>query len=166
MMNKEDFKAVLGHFPAGVTIVTIKAGDAVHGCTVSAFSSISLEPSLIMVAINQDSRSANLLNQPNATFAVNILVSDQANISDQFAWVKTDNKFELGEWTTAVTQAPILQNALGWLDCTIHSTHDAGTHTLYIGQVEACRLVQPNQAPLIYWNRGYRELALKSVGVV
>lgn len=165
MNNKDDFKAVLGHFPAGVTVVTIKNGTAVHGCTVSAFSSISVEPPLIMVAINQQSRSAAMLNQPSATFAVNILAHTQTDISNQFAWVKTDNKFELGEWTTAVTSTPILEDALGWLDCTIHSTHNAGTHTLYIGHVEACSLVRPNEAPLVYWNRDYRNLMLQEMVV-
>ncbi len=162
-LNIDSLKSVLGHFPAGVTIVTIKSGDDIHGCTVSAFSSISVDPALIMISINNDSRSGNLLSQPNATFGVNILAGDQANISNQFAWVKTDNKFELGDWSAAVTGAPILENALGWLDCSIHSTHQAGTHTLFIGKVEACNLVRPNEAPLVYWNRDYRDLALEEM---
>ena len=159
-INQDQCKSILGHFPAGVTVVTIAADEVVHGCTVSAFSSISVEPPLIMVAINRESRSGQLLHQPGATFAVNILANEQTDISNQFAWVKTDNKFELGEWGTAVTKAPILTNALAWLDCTIHSTHDAGTHTLFIGKVEACQLVRPDQAPLVYWNRDYRALQL------
>lgn len=161
-IQNDQFKSVLGHFPAGVTVVTVAAGEAIHGCTVSAFSSISVEPPLIMVALNQNSRSGQLLAQPGASFAVNILAHDQTAISNQFAWVKTDNKFELGEWHTAVTNAPILANALAWLDCTIHSTHVAGTHALYIGHVEACSLVRPDQPPLVYWNRDYRELVLEA----
>ncbi|MEM7332623.1 MAG: flavin reductase family protein [Chloroflexota bacterium] len=158
--NIDAFKSVMGHFPAGVTVVTIKAGEEIHGCTVSAFTSISADPALIMISINNDSRSGQLLQQEGAKFGVNILAADQADISNQFAWVKTDNKFELGKWTTAVTDAPILENALAWLDCTIHSTHLAGTHTLYIGKVEACQLVRPDEAPLVYWNRKYRDLVL------
>lgn len=161
-IKTDQFKSVLGHFPAGVTVVTIAAEGDVHGCTVSAFSSISVEPPLIMVAINRHSRSGQLLARPGATFAVNMLAHDQTAISNQFAWVKTENKFELGEWRTAVTQAPILTNALAWLDCTVHSTHNAGTHTLFIGHVEACDLVRPDHAPLVYWNRNYRQLRLEA----
>lgn len=164
-MNSDHFKSVLGHFPAGVTVVTIAANGQTHGCTVSAFSSISVEPPLIMVALNHGSRSCQLLEQPDASFAVNILAEDQMAISNQFAWVKTDNKFELGSWTTAVTGAPILKNGLAWLDCTIQSTHRAGSHILFIGSVAACHLVRPNHAPLVYWNRDYRYLTMQEAAV-
>lgn len=157
-ISSEEFRDVLRHFPAGVTIVTIKAGQKQHGLTVSAFVSISPDPPLIAVAIDHRHSAYPLLEQAGAVFAVSILHEDQQELSNRFAWVKDEDRFKLGEWVTAETGAPVLANALAWLDCTIHSRQSAGTHTIYIGQVEASSVPRPNGAPLIYWNRGYRKL--------
>ena len=163
--TSNDFRDVLRHFPSGVTIVTIQSGDEVHGLTVSAFASISPTPPLIMVAIDHKHHAEELLQAPGATFAVNILAADQQELSNRFAWVKDEDRFLMGDWTTAVTGAPILANALGWLDCTIFAHYEAGTHTIYVGQVVASDVPRAEEAPLIYWNRGYRELVLDEVAV-
>lgn len=153
-----EFRDVLRHFPSGVTIVTIKVADEVHGLTVSAFASISPTPPLIMVAIDHKHHAHDLLEQEGAVFAVNILGSDQEALSNRFAWTKED-RFGAGRWETAATGAPVLADALAWLECRIHSRHDAGTHTIYVGQVVGCAVNRPDEAPLVYWNRGYRRLA-------
>jgi flavin reductase (DIM6/NTAB) family NADH-FMN oxidoreductase RutF len=157
-INQDDFRNTMRHFPAGVTIVTAKAGDQIHGMTVSAFVSISPTPPLISVIIDHRGRGHDILEQSNAVFAVNILKEDQEELSNRFAWTKED-RFAMGNWTTAVTGAPVLEDALAWLDCTIYSRHTAGTHTIYIGEVQACHVLEPEQKPLIYWNRGYRSIA-------
>lgn len=161
-VSSEDFREVLRHFPAGVTIVTIKTPqhDQPHGLTVSAFASISPTPPLIMVAIDHRGMGHDMLEVEGAVFAVNILGSDQADLSNRFAWTKDEDRFQIGDWTTAVTGAPILTNALAWLDCTIHNRIVAGTHTIYIGEVQASGVPRPDESPLVYWNRGYRKLAL------
>ena len=64
------------------------------------------------------------------------------------------------DWTTAETGAPILADALAWLDCRIHSRAAAGTHTIYVGEVQAASAPRPDEPPLVYWNRGYRALKL------
>lgn len=165
-VTSEQFRDALRHFPAGVTIVTIKApGYATpHGLTVSAFVSISPEPPLIMVAIDHRGIGCPMLDVEGAVFAVNILPQDKMELSNRFAWVKDEDRFTVGDWGTAVTGAPILQDALAWLDCTIYARHPAGTHTLYLGQVQASATPRANEAPLIYWNRGYRRLALENPG--
>ncbi len=157
-INQDDFRNAMRHFPAGVTIVTAKAGNDVHGMTASAFVSISPTPPLISVVIDHRGRGHAILEQSNAVFAVNILREDQEELSNRFAWVKED-RFAAGNWTTAVTGAPVLQDALAWLDCTIYSRHTAGTHTIYIGEVQACHVAEPEQKPLVYWNRSYRSIA-------
>ena len=157
----EDYREALRHFPAGVTIVTLKAGDQIHGLTVSAFASVSPEPPLIMVIIDQRHSAYELLESEGAVFAVNILHEDQMDLSNRFAWLKDEDRFDAGDWETAVTGAPILKSALAWLDCTIYATYPAGTHTIYIGEVQASGVPRPDQPPLIYWNRGYRHLQLK-----
>ncbi len=159
-ITPEDFRDALSHFPSGVTIVTVKAGDLVHGLTVSAFASISPEPPLIAVIIDQGHRAYPVLEAPGAVFAVNILRQNQQDLSDRFAWVKDEDRFLCGDWTTAATGAPVLEDAAAWLDCTIHSRSPAGTHVIYLGEVQASRVPRPDEPPLVYWNRGYRRLEL------
>ncbi len=156
----EAFRDALRHFAAGVTIVTVKSGPQVHGLTVSAFASVSPEPPLVSVMIDNRHTAYALLQEEGASFAVNILGQDQVELSNRFAWLKNEDRFLTGEWTTAATGAPILADALAWLDCTVYTRCPAGTHTIYVGEVQASGVPRPGQAPLVYWNRGYRKLHL------
>ena len=160
VISSEDFRKALRHFPAGVTIVTIRAGDKTHGLTVSAFASVSAEPALISITIENRHKAYPMLQEPEAVFAVNILGEEQSELSNRFAWVKDEDRFALGNWSTAETGAPVLVDALAWLDCRIHARYPAGTHTIYVGEVVASDVPQEEAAPLIYWNRGYRKLRL------
>ena len=162
-ISSEQFRDALRHFPAGVTIVTIKTpeSDEPHGLTVSAFASLSPEPPLIMIAIDHQHSAYRMLEKEGAVFAVSILAQDQAELSNRFAWVRDEDRFDVGEWKTAVTGAPLLKDALAWLDCTIYGRYVAGTHTIYIGEVQASGVPRPGEPPLIYWNRGYRWLKLR-----
>ncbi|HSM56113.1 MAG TPA: flavin reductase family protein [Candidatus Sulfomarinibacteraceae bacterium] len=162
-ISSEEFRNALRHFPAGVTIVTIKSGETIHGLTVSAFASVSPEPPLIMVAIDHRHSAYELLEEEGAVFAVNILHQDQVELSNRFAWLKDEDRFDKGDWRTAATGAPVLADALAWLDCTIDSRHVAGTHSIYIGEVQASATPRAEEAPLIYWNRGYRNLLRREV---
>lgn len=159
-ISSEEFRDALRHFPSGVTIVTIKSGEQIHGLTVSAFASVSPDPPLIAIIIDHRHRAHALLEQEGTAFAVNILRQEQIHLSDRFAWVKDEHRFLEGSWTTAVTGAPVLADASAWLDCTIQSRHAAGTHTVYIGEVQASHVPTPDEPPLVYWNRGYRQLKL------
>ncbi len=160
-VTSESFRDVLRHFPSGVTIVTVKAGEEVHGLTVSAFASVSPEPPLVTVMIDHRHQAYKMIETEGATFAVNILHQDQAELSNRFAWVKDEDRFLAGTWTTAATGAPVLEEALAWLDCTIYGKVAAGSHTVYIGEVQAAGTPRPDAPPLVYWNRGYRRLHLK-----
>src|SRR5262245_56559878 len=135
-ISSEQFRQALAHFPAGVTIVTVRSGDRVHGLTVSAFNSVSTEPPLVAVIIDQRHRAAEMFNAEDATFAVNILSEDQSELSNRFAWVKDEDRFAEGNWGMAVTGAPVLLDALSWLDCTIAARHPSGTHIVYLGLVQ------------------------------
>lgn len=156
-INTEDFRNAMRHFPAGVTIVTAKSGEDVHGLTVSAFVSVSAEPPLISVIIDNKGQGHELLQRSDAVFAVNILREGQDELSNRFAW--KEDRFAVGTWETAVTGAPVLKEALVWLDCTIYSRHSAGTHTIYIGEIQASSVNEDGGKPLVYWNRGYRTLS-------
>lgn len=159
-ITPEAFRDVLRHFPSGVTIVTIHApGVPPHGLTVSAFASVTPNPPLILVSIDHRATGYELLEREGATFAVNILAADQVELSNRFAWVKDEDRFAGGNWTTAVTGAPVLADALAWADCTIHSRVEVGSHTIYIGEIQASAVPRADESPLIYWNRNYRQLA-------
>lgn len=157
----EAYRAALRHFPAGVTIVTIRAGEEVHGLTVSAFASVSPEPPLVAVIIDHRHKATPLLERPEASFAVNVLAEDQVELSNRFAWVKDEDRFEAGDWGVAATGAPILRDALAWLDCRVHSRQEAGTHSIYVGEVQASATPREGDPPLVYWNQGYRKLRLE-----
>lgn len=157
-VSSEDYRDALRHFPSGVTIVTIKAGEEIHGLTVSAFASVSPDPPLIGVMIDHRHHAYPLLEEESAVFAVNILREEQIELSNRFAWVKDEDRFAEGDWRTAVTGAPVLADALAWLDCSIHGRRRAGTHTIYLGEVQASSVPNPDAPPLVYWNRGYRKI--------
>lgn len=154
----EQFRDALRLFPAGVTVVTLRVGERVHGLTVSAFASVSPEPPLVAIMIDHQHGAHEMLETEGAVFAVNVLGEDQAELSERFAWAPDAERFRIGDWSPAVTGAPVLADALAWLDCTIHSRHVAGTHTLYIGRVVASSTPRAASRPLVYWNRGYRTL--------
>ncbi|RMH15379.1 MAG: flavin reductase [Acidobacteria bacterium] len=158
-ISSQAYRDALSRFPAGVCIVTARAGDKRHGMTVSAFVSVSASPPLVAVVIDQAHAINPLLRGERACFAVNVLAHDQRRLADRFAFVKDEDRFLEGRWSRAVTGAPILSDALAWLDCEVHSAQPAGSHTIYVGAVRASRLVRPQDAPLVYWKRGYRRLA-------
>jgi flavin reductase (DIM6/NTAB) family NADH-FMN oxidoreductase RutF len=157
-ITPDAFRDALRHFPAGVTIVTIRSGSEVHGLTVSAFASVSPEPPLIMICIDHRHYAHELLKREGAAFAVNILREDQQELSNRFAFVKDEDRFVAGHWTTAATGAPVLADALAWLDCTVSCHQQAGTHTIYVGEVQASATPYADAYPLVYWNRAYRGL--------
>jgi len=157
-ITSEQYRSALRNFPAGVTIVTLKSGDVVHGLTVSAFASVSPEPPLVAVVIDRRHKASEWLERPGTVFAVNILAEDQMELSNRFAWVKDEDRFDEGDWVEAATGAPVLADALAWLDCRIHSQLPAGDHTIYVGEVVASGTPRDGEDPLIYWNRGYRRL--------
>jgi flavin reductase (DIM6/NTAB) family NADH-FMN oxidoreductase RutF len=159
-VTSEQFRDALRLFPAGVSVVTIRAGRDLHGLTVSSFASVSPEPPLVAVVIDHRHKAHELLQRPGgASFAVNILADDQVELSNRFAWMKDEDRFEEGLWTDGPTGAPILPTALAWLACTLVSHQEAGTHTVYVGEVQATSTANAGERkPLLYWNRGYRHL--------
>lgn len=157
MVASDELRAALRFFGTGVTIVTVCADGRTHGMTVSAFTPLSLSPPLIAVVIHQSGTFHSLLKNP-AGIAVNILAEEQAALSERFAYGSEEDRVLRGDWTTAVTGAPVLPSALAWLDCRLVGRHTAGTHTIFLAAVEASRVNRPDDKPLIYWNRDYRQL--------
>ncbi len=141
-----------------VTVVTMRADDQIHGLTATAFTSVSMNPPLVLVCIQNDSRSEALL-QKGRCFAVNFLTEDQALLSERFAGrIPVIDRFEGIVHRVAVTGAPILEDAFAYLDCTVAGTYWGGDHTIYLGLVEDAGILREG-SPLLYFQGRYQRLA-------
>jgi flavin reductase (DIM6/NTAB) family NADH-FMN oxidoreductase RutF len=155
-VDQDVFKEALRGWASGVTVVTSRSGDKVHGMTVSAFSSVSADPPLVLVCANRSSKTHELIEE-GGVFAVNILASHQAEVSSVFASSKyEDSRLERVDWVEGSTGAPLISEALASLECTVISSHREGSHTIYVGRVES--VVIREVEPLLYHNGGYRSL--------
>lgn len=155
MINNNEFRAALGHFASGVTVVTTKdANEHLHGLTVSAFSSLSLNPPLVLICIQKTTGSHHAFEESKA-FVVNILKEDQQNISNHFATHLSD-KFNEIEFHSGIEDIPVLENCLANLECRLENSIDGGDHTIFVGKVEKINLNEGS--PLIYWHSKYRKV--------
>lgn len=156
-VSNDEFRAALGRFASGVTVVTTRdKNDGLHGITVSAFCSVSLNPPLILVCIDNRSSSLEHLAE-GCHFAVNILSEEQQHLSQKFA-SKDPNRFagiSLKESQTA--RLPLLDQAIAHLECRAVYNYPAGDHTIIVGEVEAMAVTDDN--PLLYCRGGYQKLA-------
>ncbi len=150
------FRDVLGRFASGITVVTaIRDGEPV-GLTCQSFSSVSLEPPLVLFAVAGTSRSWPAIRAAGR-FCVNLLAADQAWVSNAMASRGAD-KFADVDWTPSqVTGSPRLAGTLGHVDCTVHAVHPAGDHDVVIGRVVDLAAGQAGEAdPLLFYRGRYR----------
>jgi len=154
-LTKEHFRRVMGQFATGVTVVTTRAGDAVHGLTANAICSVSLEPLLVLVCVDHSADSHPLLEK-SGVFAINVLSEKQEDISRLFAGPTEEKtgRLEAMGYRTAVTGAPIIQGCLAYLDCRIVAAYPGGDHTIFMGQVEEAEIGE-DSAPLIFFRGRY-----------
>jgi 3-hydroxy-9,10-secoandrosta-1,3,5(10)-triene-9,17-dione monooxygenase reductase component len=157
-ISKQEFKNALTEFVSGVTVITYKLGSEMGGLTVSSFSSLSLEPPLILFCINNQSTNLSKL-QTAGSFAVNILGSDAEIVSNQFA-TPDINKHDLIEkigFTTKETGSPLLIGCIALLDCKIENIYAGGDHSILVGHVQFATS-DTSKRPLIYFKRKYYSL--------
>lgn len=155
-ISADDLKDAYARWATGVTIVTARAGDRVHGMTVSAFTEVSLDPALVLVCADRASNTHPLIAE-GRVFAVNILARGQEALSDLFASKKDEERrFVDLDYQTGETGAPLLSGVIANLDCRLNAIHAAGDHVIYIGEVVDLRLA-PGE-PLLFYDRGYRGL--------
>jgi len=159
-VDPETLRTVMRHWTTGVTILTARDGVRQHGMTVNAFTSVSLEPPLVLASIERAVRTHALVEHSRA-FAISFLKVGQEFLSERFAGRDTEHqdRFEGVPTHTAVTGAPILADTLGYLDCVVVASYRAGTHTLFIAEVVAAKAPAEGE-PLVYFDRGYRRLEL------
>lgn len=144
-------------FATGITIATTTdASGRPHGLTANSFSSVSLEPPLILVCIATKSAVHETFFSAKA-FAINILSEEQRELSDKFA-TSGEDRFSGVQWTPGPLGSPWLPDALAQLECHTYERHPAGDHTIFLGKVEAVRV--ESGAPLLYFSSRYRSLKM------
>jgi 3-hydroxy-9,10-secoandrosta-1,3,5(10)-triene-9,17-dione monooxygenase reductase component len=151
------FRMVMGHFVTGVTVVTALDGERPFGITVSAVTSVSLEPPLVMVALDRR-RFLTPIVRVAGRYAVNVLSEDQQAMSDCFAGapvVPGRDAFCGAAWHAGATGLPLIDGAIATLECTVVETFSAGDHDLFIGRVDSLDNELHHPMPLLYYRRRY-----------
>lgn len=152
MISAADFRHVLSHFASGVTVITTTDADTrPAGLTASAFTSVSLDPPLILVCVDHKSQTYPALLE-RGRFAVNILRADQSDLSKRFASTRLD-KFTSVRHRLSDLGLPLLDDALAFLECSTVNTHVEGDHTIFVGLVE--RIGTGPGDPLLYFRGQY-----------
>lgn len=155
------FRGVLARFASGIVVVTGSTPHGPAGLTCQSFSSLSLDPPLVLVGT---ARTSSTWPRIAATgrFAVNVLAADQQDVSARFA-VSGGDKFAGQAWRAGALGNPLLDGAIAHVECDLHAVHDGGDHEIVVGRVRA--LDAPGladgreAAPLLYFRSGYRTLA-------
>ncbi len=149
----------MGCFATGVTIITVDLDGEVHGMTANAFASVSLNPMLVLVCVDHSTRTHAHLHAKKR-FGINVLCEDQRAISEYYA--RPERTHERAEQEAGArfdrTQqgTPVLHGAIAYLECKLQSAHDAGDHTIFIGEVEEA-VVHDGQ-PLLFFRGKYRKV--------
>ena len=148
------FRRTLGMFATGVTVLTTRSGETVHGMTANAFMSVSLRPPLVLVSVDRRARMSNLLHE-GTRFAVNVLEAGQAMLSDRFAGrviveEGVEPRFEL------IHDTPLVEGALAHLIARVVRSYWGGDHSLFLGQVEYARYGEGE--PLLFHGGRYERI--------
>lgn len=147
------FREAMSRFASGVTVVTTRRGDDRFGLTASSFTSVSVDPPLVLVCVAMSLRAHAVIEESGA-FAVNILGVHQLDAALRFAGLKpefVDRFFGLA-WSSGVTGSPLLEGSIASLDCRLHASHPGGDHTIYVGEVLHAA-ISKDEAPLLYHRR-------------
>jgi flavin reductase (DIM6/NTAB) family NADH-FMN oxidoreductase RutF len=161
-ITQAEFRKALGSFATGVTVITVDHEGEVHGMTANAFTSVSLDPLLVLVCVGHDARTHAHLHA-RKRFGVNVLAENQQAVSEYYADPSPDHRHaERAGACFDRTQhgTPVLHGALAYLECRLHTAQDAGDHTIFIAEVEDV-VVRPGD-PLLYFRGEYRKIGIES----
>ncbi len=156
----------MGRFATGVTVVTLPTTPP-HGITVNAFSSVSLDPPLVLVCIDHDTRAYELFEGTDEGgagvdgYAVNVLTADQRDLGEHFADILDLERdpFEADATRTEGSGAPVFEDSLAYADCTVEAVHEAGDHTIYVGRVGSADVLRPAADPVTFYDGEWGTIA-------
>lgn len=157
-VQADELRNAMRFWASGVTVVSVQHNGVQHGMTVSSFTSLSLEPPLVMVSLRSETRTREMIAHAR-TFGVTVLSAEQQEISNRFAGrvPESANRFDGLETFTLESGAPFLRGGLVFFDCRVVATYQAGTHHVLIAHVLAVQTDATRQ-PLLYFNRDYRRV--------
>jgi flavin reductase (DIM6/NTAB) family NADH-FMN oxidoreductase RutF len=145
----KEFRQTLGQFATGVTVISTRDGEVVHGMTANSFTSVSLDPPLILISIDNRAKMKDYLKR-SGVFGLSILSEHQQHISQHFAGKPQDDVTDPFVWQGDV---PVVDEALARLVCDVEYVYPAGDHTLFIGLVK--HFERSNAQPLIFHGGSY-----------
>ncbi|WP_394829179.1 flavin reductase family protein [Pendulispora albinea] len=151
-ISSSAFRESLAHFASGVTIVTMCTPDGPVGFTASAFTSVSLDPPLILVCVGRQVSLHDRL-QPDAHFGVSILSQEQAWLASQFSQRRLDRFRDVPRREGPIAQVPLIEGALAQLECCCHERYPAGDHTIVLGRV--LHTSTTHGRPLVHFKRSF-----------
>ncbi len=154
-VNAAAFKAAMRHLASGVAVVTSRDGDVLNGMTATAVCSVSADPPRVLVVVNQQNASHGIITR-GAAFAINLLTEHQEALAGRFAQRGGEPFKDVGHVPGNATGCALLLGALAILECRLAESHDAGTHTIFIGDVIAAHA--QTGGPLIYFDGQFRRL--------
>lgn len=156
-MEGDEFRRILGHLTGGIAVVCAREPDGTpRGLTAIAVTSVSLDPPLVLACVDRSAETHGCIERAGA-FAVSLLDERGERLARRFATMPTERKFDGVAFRTEATGAPILEAALGWVDCRVWASYDGGDHTIFVGEVVDGDA--SDGAPLLYYRGGYRRLA-------
>lgn len=162
-VSQDEFRQALGHFATGVTVITVvRDAGLVHGMTANAFASVSLDPPLVLVCVERTARSLPLLLEQRR-FGVNVLREDQEALARYYADATQDHETAQHpgiRYKTTPRGTPLLADCLARLECALAATHEAGDHTIFVAEVEACSI--QGGRPLLFYRGKFPGLERES----
>ena len=157
-IQQQHFRRVCGKFATGVAVVTARdTGGAPHGMTANSFTSVSLDPPLVLVCIDLRTRLLRHLNI-GTPLGINVLRESQRHLSDRFARPGED-RFRDVEWYTGESGAPLLPDVLATIEATVDRVVEAGDHAVVFAAVQTAAWSDGH--PLLYFNSGYQTLRME-----
>src|SRR5215469_6112928 len=154
-----EFRQALGSFATGITVITLDSEGEVHGMTANAFTSVSLDPLLVLICVDQRASTHGHLHAKQR-FGINVLRENQRAISDYYARPERTHEHAESEAGARFDRTehgtPVLHGALAYLECRLQSAEDAGDHTIFIAQVED--VVVGQGSPLLFFRGKYRSI--------
>lgn len=156
-LSQENFRRAMSHFATGVTVITVDYEGEIQGMTANAFTSVSMDPMLVLVCVDQKARTHAHLHAKKR-FGINVLAEHQRPVAEHYARIDRDPgraeeeagaKFDRTQHGT-----PVLHGALAYLECCLRTAQDAGDHTVFIAEVE--EVVVREGKPLLFFQSGYR----------
>ncbi len=157
-IEQSKFHETAGMVPTGVAVVTLPPAACPHGVTVNSFDTVSLSPPLVAVALDNRAEAHEILQGTSVdAFCVNVLTAEQRRLGRYFADVSDldENPFVAEPVRTVETNAPVFEESLAYIDCTVADTVETGDHTVYVGEVQSADVLNRTETPLTHFRNDW-----------